>query len=414
MTMSDGVLSGRSMGEPGERRRPRLLILSFSPIVSDARVLKQVRLFSADYEVTTCGYGEAPEDVARHVRVPDELVYWRLDHPLLIARRFAKVQSTQEVVAWAREHLVPGDYDVVLADDVDTVPLALWLRPVGGVHADLHEYAPRQKESVLRWRVFVAPYIRWLVRTFVTRADSVTTVAEGLAEAYRDEYGIDAGVVTNATPYREAEPETVTTGPGRPLRLVHSGAALPDRHLGTMVEAVARTSRDVTLDLYLARNDLAVIEDLRRQAAQLPEGRVRVMDPVPYAQLIDTLARYDVGIYSIPPVSFNHLHSLPNKFFDFIQARLALVISPNPEMARLVREHSLGLISEDYTAESFARALDQLDDDTVNAARLASHRAAHALSAEEQVGVWRRAVAALARRAAQVDPAIELAPEDRA
>ncbi|MEK8228005.1 hypothetical protein NKG05_20820 [Oerskovia sp. M15] len=42
------------------RPRPRLLILSFSPIVNDARVLKQVEEFREDYEVTTCGYGEAP------------------------------------------------------------------------------------------------------------------------------------------------------------------------------------------------------------------------------------------------------------------------------------------------------------------------------------------------------------------
>ncbi len=44
-----------------DRSRPRLLILSFSPIVSDARLLKQVRRFRDDYAVTTCGYGDAPE-----------------------------------------------------------------------------------------------------------------------------------------------------------------------------------------------------------------------------------------------------------------------------------------------------------------------------------------------------------------
>ena len=58
------------MSTPGHDRRPetdrpasmkpKLLILSFSPIASDARVLKQVDLFAEDYEVTTCGYGPAP------------------------------------------------------------------------------------------------------------------------------------------------------------------------------------------------------------------------------------------------------------------------------------------------------------------------------------------------------------------
>ncbi|MDO4242220.1 MAG: glycosyltransferase [Actinomyces sp.] len=393
---------------PGTGRRPRLLIISLSPITSDARVLKQVRLFTPTHEVTTCGYGEAPAGVARHVRIPDGLVSWRLDRSALIARRFEQAQAGQEVVAWCRRHLVPGSWDVVLADDAETVPLALWLRPPGGVHADLHEYAPRQKEGVARWRLFVAPYVRWLCRTYVTRADSVTTVARGLADAYAREYGLAAEVVTNATPYRAAEPTPVQTGAGRPLRLVHSGAALPDRHLEIMVEAMGLTNREATLDLYLTRNDPAVIEALREQAAGLAPGRVRVMDPVPYAELVETLARYDVGVFSIPPVSFNYRHTLPNKLFDFVQARLAVVVSPSPEMARVVTEHHLGAVTEDFTAASLARTIDALSDADVAAGKAASHRAARPLSAEEQVGPWWRAVRALDERAAALDPALRL------
>ncbi|WP_240038111.1 hypothetical protein [Actinomyces procaprae] len=386
-------------------RRPRLLILSFSPIASDARVLKQVRLFAPTHEVTTCGYGEAPDGVARHVRIPDELVSWRLDRSDLIARRFARAQAQQEVVAWVRGQLEPGAFDAVLADDAETVPLALWLRPPGGVHADLHEYAPRQKEGVLRWRVFVAPYVRWLCRTYVTRVDSVTTVAQGLADAYAREYGIRAEVVTNATPYRQADPTPV----GRPLRLVHSGAALPDRHLEIMVDAIGLTDRNVTLDLYLTRNDPAVIDALRARAAALPAdraGRVRVMDPVPYAELIDTLARYDVGVFSIPPVSFNYKHTLPNKLFDFIQARLAVVVSPSPEMARVVEQYQLGAVTADFTAGSLAACLDALTDAQVAAGKAAAHAAAHELSAQEQMAGWWNAVIAADARAAAVDPTL--------
>lgn len=394
-------------GAPAGReavRRPRLLIVSFSPIASDARVLKQVHLFTPTHEVTTCGFGEAPEGVAHHVRIPDNLVAWRLSRGLLVARRFEEAQARQEVVAWARTQLRPGGYDVVLADDVETVPLALWLRPVGGVHADLHEYSPRLKESVPRWRLFVQPYMRWLCRTYVTRADSVTTVSVGLAGAYHGEFGIRAEVVTNATPFRDAEPTPV----GRPLRLVHSGAALPDRHLEVMVEAMGLTCRDATLDMYLTRTDPAVIEALRSQADALSPRRVRVLDPVPYEELVETLAGYDVGVFSLAPLSFSYKHALPNKLFDFVQARLAVVVSPNPEMAAVVRGHDLGLVTEDYSAASLARAIDALDEDTVAAAKAACHAAARDLSAQEQVGIWWDAVVALETKAAAVDRSLRV------
>ena len=54
--------------------RPRLLILSFSPIASDARVLKQVRLFAERYDVTTCGFGPQPHPDVEHVQVADPVV----------------------------------------------------------------------------------------------------------------------------------------------------------------------------------------------------------------------------------------------------------------------------------------------------------------------------------------------------
>lgn len=390
---------------PAPRRR--VLILSFSPILRDARVLRQVRLLTPLHEVTTCGYGPAPEGVAAHVRIPDELVSWRLDRPAAILRRYAHVQRTQEVVAWAREHLQVGAYDVILADDAETVPLALELEPLGGVHADLHEYASRQKEGDRRWRLFVAPYVRWLVRTFVTRADSVTTIARGIAEEYRREFGIDAAIVTNAAPLRQA-PIGRTH---EPLRLVHSGAAMPDRRIEVMIEAMRSVGSGASLDLYLARNDPGLIVRLRELAADVNreagQERVRVLDPVPHEELIGALAEYDVGVFSIPPVSFNSLMTLPNKLFDYVQARLAVVVSPSPEMARVVREHELGWVSDGFEAEDLARVLSSLTPEAVRRAREAADRAAEPLSAEHQVVRWREAIDALARRAADREAAGE-------
>ena len=122
---------------------PRLLIISFSTIASDARVLKQVRRLATEYELHTVGYGPAPEGVAGHVRVPDELAIWRYDR----ARRRDAAVRERVLEQSRRSHsssnaLAGTDWDVVLANDVDTVGLALSLKPALGVHADLHEYAP--------------------------------------------------------------------------------------------------------------------------------------------------------------------------------------------------------------------------------------------------------------------------------
>lgn len=375
--------------------RPSLLIMSFSPLRSDARVLRQVRLFSERYAVTTLGYGSAPDGVVEHLRLPDDVVSWHKDRRLLVARRYeAAYRSAPVVVAAAR--LLDGrarTFDVVLADDIDTVPLALGLAPPAGVHADLHEYHPRQNEENPRWRLFVAPYYRWLVRTYGTRADSVTTVGEGIAREYRIRFGIRAGVVVNAPHYVELSPSPVYEL--RPLRLVHSGNAQRHR-LDVILEAMDLVTRPMTLDLYLMANDTAYLEELKTRYER--SDRVRIHPPVAPHELPETLNKHDVGVYVLPPVSFNHLWALPNKVFDFVQGRLALVVGPSPEMAALVRRHGLGVVTDDFSAEALARALDELEPQDVRRYKDASAAAAHELSAEQQVRGWERAVDTLAAR----------------
>ncbi|MGC1209382.1 MAG: glycosyltransferase family 1 protein, partial [Ornithinimicrobium sp.] len=302
--------------------RPSLLILAFSPLLSDARVLRQIRLLSADYAITTVGYGEAPPGVVDHIRIPDDIVAWHKDRRMLIARRYQRVYDTMPVIRYLRSVLQPGRWDVVLADDVETVPLALTLG-ARGVHADLHEYASRQNEESWRWRWFVAPYQRWTVRRWVSQADSVTTVGAELAAEYRREFGIAAGVVVNAAPYADRSPTPV----GSPLRLVHSGLARRNRSLEVMIDAVRSTQRDVTLDLYLMPNDPAYLAELVQMAADLPQ--VRFHEPVSPGELGKQLARCDLGVFVLPPLTFNYRYTLPNKFFDFLQARLAIIVGPS-------------------------------------------------------------------------------------
>ncbi|UFU07543.1 glycosyltransferase [Ruania halotolerans] len=370
-------------------------VISFSPIAEDARVLKQVRVLAAEHEVTTVGYGPPPAEASRHYEIPAELVAWHKDRLSLMLRRYRQVQAKNTVIAHLHTTLPVGEADVVVANDADTVPLALALRPRAGVHVDLHEYAPRENEESWRWRLFVAPYYRWIIRRFVTRAASVTTVGRGLAQEYQREFGIEAGVVENATAFHDAEPTQVE----RPIRLVHSGNARRNRTLELMIDAVAATSADVTLDLFLMPNDPTYLAELKERAAAtnaaLGSDRARVHDPVPYAELVPTLCGYDVGVFVLPPLTFNYRWTLPNKFFDFVQARLGIIVGPSPEMAGLVREHGLGEVTEEFTTASLTQVLDRLSPEAVQQWKAASHALAPEVAAERRSGGWVDAVRAL-------------------
>ena len=97
----------------------------------------------------------------------------------------------------------------------------------------------------------------------------------------------------------------------------------------------------------------------------------------------------------MPPININAEYALPNKFFDFVQARLAHAVGPAPEMARLVREYGLGVVSDDFSVESFTAALRTLDAEAVRAGKEASHRHARDLSSASDVATMSSIVTGL-------------------
>ncbi len=369
----------------------QLALIAFSQLRADARVLKQIALFSADWDVTTIGYGEAPEGVADHIRIPDEAVAWRYSRPLLIARQYRRAYRSNAAITAARHGVGSRRFDVVFANDIDAAGLALEMAPRKGVHLDLHEFAPLQHSEMLRFRLFVAPFLRWQLRTYGRRADSTTTVGGEIARRYQREFGFLPEVVTNAAPYADIEPTPVDT----PLRVVHAGAALANRRLDILLDAVDLTP-DITLDLYLTPNDQGVMSALAARAADHP--RINLSDAVPYRELITTLNAYDLGVHILAPTNYNNLYALPNKLFDFVQARLGVVVGPSPEMAAVVEEYGVGAVAADFSAQSLAAVLRSLTPDTVGAWKAHAHASARALSSEEQVQIWRRAVEAIAAK----------------
>src|SRR5690554_8201211 len=97
---------------------PRLLILSFSSIAGDARVLKQARLFAERYEVTTCGFGPTPEGVAEHLELAPESAGLMPDARPVTLRQYRRPYGSIPALAAARVALAGPRFAALLPDDV--------------------------------------------------------------------------------------------------------------------------------------------------------------------------------------------------------------------------------------------------------------------------------------------------------
>lgn len=378
-------------------------ILVFSELRSDARVQRQILKLAVEYRLTVFalgGFDGMPDD-ARLVQIhPSRSFFGR------IVRGLAGLLGLHELAFWsiatvrgtvqALQGVNRGDFAFWVANDIETLPIAL--RSCGGapVWFDAHEYSPRESEELLRWRLLHQPLKKYLCKKYIPLCSGMSTVSEGIAQAYQELAGKKSIVVLNAPGYRKLKAAPVIRG--NRIRLVHHGVATPSRGLEIMLQAVQRLESEgdhrYEAHFFLLANSadsIRYLGELQRQAEN--SAFVKFHSPVPPQQLCDTLSEFDIGVISIPPVNFNSVHCLPNKFFDFIQARIPVMSGPLVEIEAWVKSRNLGWITKGFSVEAFVDSLRNLDLEQLAEKKIALEAAAFECSSEHSLARFDEAVA---------------------
>jgi len=370
---------------PVEDARKHVLIISFSNLADDPRVNRQIRELAGRYRVTALGFSDPGVDGVECIVVPHaprSMVGKILGAMLLKLNMFEAFYWTSSDVVRAHRALASQEFDLIIANDVNTLPLACRIASRQGVVLDSHEYSPREFEDRPVWRFLFQDYSEYLCRQYLSSADAMFTVCDAIAEEYRKNYGVDPRVLVNAPPYHELAPGQTDS---ETVHMIYHGAALPSREIERMIEVMGFLDERFHLDLMLIPSDPKYYERLKSISARHP--RVKVVPPVPMRELSRRLNQYDIGMDLLPPNSLNNRFTLPNKFFEFIQARLAVAIGPSPEMAKIVNRYDCGIVADDFKPESLARKLSALTARRIDDLKQRSHEAARELCFERSAEI---------------------------
>lgn len=244
--------------------------------------------------------------------------------------------------------------DLIVANDVDCLVLANLIFKQAKIVFDAHEYAPLEYSYQDDWwSKYEQPARIWACQTFLPSVASMSTVCRGIAAEFERNFDIPCGIeiVTNAPLFECISPKPT----GKIIRLVHHGLGSPLRKIELMAEAIKLLGSGYELNLMLVEGDPEYINDLRSKYEMC--GNINFLEPVPMPEIAKFISRFDIGIFILEPEIFNYEWALPNKFFEFVQARLAIAVGPSPEMAGLVQEFGLGVVASDFSPEAMARAL---------------------------------------------------------
>lgn len=402
---------------------PRVLVISFTDTTSEPRVMRQLKTFSesnvpfavasfapsGSHRGSTVFVNLREQGSSSHRNIGQRIIRLPL-RALRLFLPFLRLFVGNGVLGYRISHLwfrqqwkeVDGFFvkvsdalrqcgfepNVILFHDFFTWGLSQRLSSHLGARKilDSHEHAVSQYANSRIWKLFFAPMVRDVEEQVVRESDAVITVGEEIRQLLQEQYSSDTKiVVVRSVSELEVDEYRLTSWP---IRLLYSGAICEGRGLENLVDAVSLLGPEFTLSIKGPVVNEKFANMLKKRVARSNrDSRISIEPPVPYRDIVRDAAKYDVGVFTQEATSLHKLNTLPNKFFAYVRAGLALCVSDFPEMGRLSRDFGFAVLVREPTVHAIAEALATLSPARVDSLKARSIEASKKLcwDTEQQV-----------------------------
>jgi len=264
-------------------------------------------------------------------------------------------------------------------------------------YLDFHEDHINHADRGLLEKFAFRKYWTWQVQKAVefvkvsqTRI-AVTSVEDAIAGSYSKLFSEPVQLIYNSPDPNTLRPTLVTE---ESVRLVHHGMGTKGRGIEETIRALKLLDARFTLDLILFATPqfMLKIEVLSRLIGV--RRRIDIRAGVPLDELPTLLNEYDISIILISGEIPGHLNALPNKLFESIHSKLAVITGPNPSMSNIVTNNEIGVSLASWSFRDLAARLSNLNAEDIQAfkrnADLASPRFSSVQSKQVFVEIVRK------------------------
>ena len=249
-------------------------------------------------------------------------------------------------------HLLFTQYDIINANDLDTIFPAIWAAKVKGIKVvyDAHEYFTEQEEVVNR--PHVKRFWKAIERFAIPRVDAAYTVSQGYANLFYNEYNIDFKIVRNATILSELPKKCDKSIP----YVLYQGAVNYGRGLEELIEAM----QNVDCQLYVC-GDGDILPQLKQQTTDLGlTHKVKFMGFVEPEQLREYTCGATIGLTLFAKAGLSHWHSLANRFFDYMHAGVPQIAMTYPEYVEFNTKDEIAVLIDNIQPENISKSINLL------------------------------------------------------
>lgn len=243
-------------------------------------------------------------------------------------------------------YLIFSNFQIVLSNDLDTLPAcktAAKLKKKKLVY-DSHELFTEVPELVARPKI-KAIWER-IEKKFISNIQWSYTVCEPIADIYKSKYHINMQVIRNL-PLKQSQPEIDKFDTPT---LIYQGALNMGRGLELMIDVMSYLP-DFQLVICGTGYLLKTLQDL---CIEKKLTNVNFTGHLDFTALQQMTSQAHIGLSWEENIGKNYYFALPNKLFDYIQARIPVLISDLPAMRQIVDGYNVGKVLSDRNPEKIA------------------------------------------------------------
>ena len=336
----------------------RVASIVLNNFMNDSRVLKESSSLAENgFDVTVVALrleDEPPRETIGKVKVRRlKMATWGLPE----GKVFGALKYTEIFLAVFFRY---RSYDIWHCNDFTPLFFAWLSRPFRlrkKVVYDSHEYQRERLglDGINKW--FVVKFEPMAIRV----ADAVITVSDGIVKEYKRIFNLDeVHLILNAPAFRERY------RPGKNLRnkfqisddkviFISSGGITHGRNIEKLLEAFAKRKDDKAVLIFLGYGPLVdLVEDY---AARHPN--IFHHPAVSTYDVCDLVAEADFGLMSVENICLNYYHSMPNKLFEYIQARIPILTADLKDCRELIEKEGIGISSSKSSVSGWNELIDK-------------------------------------------------------
>lgn len=255
-------------------------------------------------------------------------------------------------------YLLGSKADIFVANDLDTIPAVYFASKIkrAKMIVDLHELFPQSPEIFNRRKI--KKFWEFIEAYFLPKSNSIYTVCESIAEFYNEKFGLNCSVVRNV-PLKNSDDSIKTASwpfPQKKQCILYQGAVNTGRGLQRLITSMQ------WIDAYLViAGGGDKLQDLRELVSKLNlEDKIHFTGKIPFTEINTYTPLANLGISLEENLGLNYYFALPNKLFDYINHQIPVLVSPFPEMTRIVEGHEVGFIDKSGSAKELSDQINSI------------------------------------------------------